>query len=89
MAYSPVEQGRLLTDPTLARIAGTIGATPAQVALAWVLRHADMIVIPKAGTVAHVEENHAAVDLTLSGDDVAALDAAFPPPTRRGPLEML
>jgi diketogulonate reductase-like aldo/keto reductase len=89
MAYSPVEQGRLLADPTLARIAGTIGATPAQVALAWVLRRADVIVIPKAGTVAHVEENHAAADLTLSADHLAALDAAFPPPTRRLPLEML
>jgi diketogulonate reductase-like aldo/keto reductase len=89
MAYSPVEQGRLLADPTLARIAGTIGATPAQVALAWVLRRADVIVIPKAGTVAHVEENHAAADLTLSADHLAALDAAFPPPTRRRPLEML
>jgi diketogulonate reductase-like aldo/keto reductase len=89
MAYSPVEQGRLLADPTLARIAGSIGATLAQVALAWVLRRADVIVIPKAGTVAHVEENHAATDLTLSADHLAALDAAFPPPTRRGPLEML
>jgi diketogulonate reductase-like aldo/keto reductase len=89
MAYSPVEQGRLLADATLVRIAGSIGATAAQVALAWALRREDVIVIPKAGTVAHVEENHGAVDITLSADELAALDAAFPPPTGRRPLEML
>ncbi|WP_380782363.1 aldo/keto reductase [Sphingomonas sp. R86520] len=89
MAYSPVEQGRLLADPALGRIAGTIGATPAQVALAWVLRRKDVIAIPKAGSVAHVQENRAAADLDLSSDDLAALDAAFPRPAGPRPLEML
>ena len=89
MAYSPVEQGRLLADQTLRRIAETIGATPAQVALAWTLRRGTMIAIPKAGSVAHVRENRAAVDLILSDDDTAALDAAFPAPRSRRPLEML
>ncbi len=89
MAYSPVEQGRLLTDPTLRKIAETIDATPAQVALAWTLRRGKVIAIPKAGSVAHVHDNRAAVDLILSDDDMAALDAAFPAPRSRRPLEML
>ncbi len=89
MAYSPVEQGRLLADQTLRRIAETIGATSAQVALAWTLRRGDVIAIPKAGSVAHVRDNRAAVDLILSDDDMAALDAAFPAPRSRRPLEML
>jgi len=89
MAYSPVEQGRLLADQMLRRIAGSIGATPAQVALAWTLRRGKVIAIPKAGSVAHVRDNRAAADLMLSDDDLAALDAAFPAPRGRRPLEML
>ena len=89
MAYSPVEQGRLLADKTLVRIAAMIGATPSQVALAWVMRSKGVFAIPKAGTVAHVHENRAAADLVLSAEDVAALDAAFPRPRGRRPLEML
>ena len=89
MAYSPVEQGRLVSDRTLVRIAETIGATSAQVALAWVLQNDDVIAIPKAGNVAHVQENRVAADLVLSREDVATLDAAFPRPKTAGPLEML
>jgi diketogulonate reductase-like aldo/keto reductase len=89
MAYSPVEQGRLLADRKLADVAKRIGATPAQVALAWTLRHDGLIAIPKAGSVAHVRENRAAADLVLSADDLAALDTAFPQPRGRRPLEML
>ena len=89
MAYSPVEQGRLLTDRSLAQVAKTIGAKPAQVALAWAMRHDGVIAIPKAGSVAHVQENRAAADLTLSDADLAALDTAFPRPRTRHPLEML
>jgi len=89
MAYSPVEQGRLLADQTLRRIAGSIGATPAQVALAWTLRLGNVIAIPKASSVAHVRENRAAADLMLSDEDMVALDAAFPAPRGRRPLEML
>lgn len=89
MAYSPVEQGRLIAYPALARVAETIGATPAQVALAWTLRRDGTIAIPKAGTEAHVRDNRAAADLILSDTDLAALDAAFPRPRGRGPLEML
>ena len=50
MAYSPIEQGRLLGDPVLARIGERHGATPAQVALAWVLRREGVAAIPKAGS---------------------------------------
>ena len=89
MAYSPVEQGRLLTDRTLAKVATTIGATPAQIALAWAVRHDGVIAIPKPGSVDHVRENRAAADLVLSDADLAALDAAFPRPRDRRPLEML
>src|SRR6185437_3016789 len=63
MAYSPIEQGRLLEHPTVGTIAAKHGATPAQVALAWVLRHPDVAAIPKASTREHVRENRAALDL--------------------------
>jgi diketogulonate reductase-like aldo/keto reductase len=89
MAYSPIEQGRLLQNPALRRIASRHGATPAQVALAWVLRLDGVSAIPKAGTPAHVEENRAAVDLRLDAEDLAALDRAFPRPTEPRPLEMI
>ncbi len=89
MAYSPVEQGRLLGNATLRAIAAEFDATPAQVALAWVLRDPAMIAIPKAGSVAHVRDNHAALDLALDGVLVDRLEAAFPRPTKRRALEML
>ncbi|MCY0905381.1 aldo/keto reductase [Arthrobacter sp. H14-L1] len=94
MAYSPIEQGRLLQHPELHRIAGEHGgaannAGPAQIALAWVLRRPDIIAIPKASTVDHVRQNHGALEITLSSADLTALDAAFAPPTRAEPLEML
>jgi diketogulonate reductase-like aldo/keto reductase len=89
MAYSPIEQGRLLTHPALGRIARAHAATAAQVALAWVLREPGVIAIPKAGTLAHVRENRAALDLRLSAEDLAVLDRAFPPPDGPQPLEVL
>ena len=89
MAYSPIEQGRLLRNPVLQRVAARHGATAAQVALAWVLRHADVIAIPRAGNPAHVEENRAALDLRLTEQDLAELDRAFPPPTGPQPLEVI
>jgi diketogulonate reductase-like aldo/keto reductase len=89
MAYSPIEQGRLLGHAALEDVASRHGATPAQVALAWVLRQGNVITIPKSGTVAHVRENYAALDLHLTGQDLAALNAAFPLPARHQPLEML
>jgi diketogulonate reductase-like aldo/keto reductase len=78
MAYSPVEQGRLVASPKLAEIATPIGATPAHV-----------ITIPKAGGMGHLRENRAAADIILSADNLAALDTAFPRPRGCVPLEML
>ena len=89
MAYSPVEQGRLLEHPVLRHIARRHKLTTAQVALAWVLRQDKVIAIPRAGTPAHVRENRGALDVHLSKRDLADLDDAFPPPTRKRPLEML
>lgn len=89
MAYSPVEQGRLLAHPALIAVAERMNATPAQVALAWTIHQEGVIAIPKAGTVAHVRENRAAADIVLSDEALAALDGAFPRPRERRPLEML
>ena len=89
MAYSPIEQGRLLRDRALTGVAIRHRATPAQIALAWVLRHTDMMVIPKATTLEHVRENRAALDIALTEQDLAELNRAFPPPKGRRPLELL
>lgn len=89
MAYSPVEQGRLLGNPALLRIADQLSAAPAQVALAWVLRQPGMIAIPKAGTVAHALENAAAADLGLDAQTLRMIDEAFPAPKAAQALEML
>lgn len=89
MAYSPVDQGRILGSRALVAVATRHGASPAQVALAWLLRQEDIMVIPKAGTDAHVRENRAALDLTLTDADLAELDRAFPPPRGPQPLESL
>lgn len=89
MAYSPIEQGRLLNNLRLQELAAGLNATPAQVALAWVLHQGQVLAIPKAGSVIHMQENRAAADLHLSAGDLAALEAAFPRPGKRRPLEML
>jgi len=89
MAYSPVEQGRLLRHAALRAMAERLGATPAQVALAWLLQQDGVIAIPKAGSVAHVRENLAAADLELGATELAELDRAFPRPNRRVALEMI
>jgi diketogulonate reductase-like aldo/keto reductase len=89
MAYSPIEQGQLLRDRVVKRIAVRHGATPAQLCLAWVLRQQGVIAIPKAGTVEHVRENHGALELQLTDEDLRELDEAFPPPREPQPLEML
>jgi diketogulonate reductase-like aldo/keto reductase len=89
MAYSPIDEGRLLRHPAIEAVAAQHGATPAQVALAWALRQGDVIAIPKAGTPAHLRENRAALDLRLTEQDLVDLDRAFPPPTGLRPLETL
>jgi diketogulonate reductase-like aldo/keto reductase len=89
MAYSPVEQGRLLRERVLTAVAIRHRATPAQIALAWVLRQSDMMVIPKASTAAHVRENRAALEIRLTDQDLGELNRGFPPPKSRRPLELL
>lgn len=89
MAYSPLEQGRLMGRKALHAVARRLGATPAQVALAWVLRAPDVIAIPKSGRPERVRENRAALDIRLAPNDLAELDEAFPSPTRKKPLEMI
>ena len=89
MAYSPIEQGRLIRDSTLKKIAAKLSATPAQIALAWVLQQKEVMAIPKAGNVNHVRENHAALTLDLSELDLNELDHAFLPPRKKTSLEMI
>lgn len=90
MAYCPLGQGGdLLRHPTLATLAERHQATPAQIALAWVLRQSGVIAIPKAGDAGHLEENARALDLRLTDDDLALLDGAFPPPQSKTPLAII
>jgi diketogulonate reductase-like aldo/keto reductase len=90
MAYSPIEQGRLLNHPGLREIAGRHpGTTQSQVALASVLRLDSVCAIPRTGLPDHVRENRAALDLRLTAQDLADLDRWFPPPTSKKPLEMI
>ena len=85
MAYSPIEQARLLRDPRLVKFAQSRGITPAQAALAWLLQKEGVIVIPKTGRRERLKENLGAFD--IGGLD--ELDALFPPPAEPQPLEML
>jgi diketogulonate reductase-like aldo/keto reductase len=89
MAYSPIEQGRLLGNEVLRRVARRQSATPAQIALAWVLRQDGVIAIPKASSIDHIRENRHALEISLTPADLDELDQAFPPPTGPTPLEML
>jgi len=89
MAYSPIEQGRMLSHPELQGVAAKHGVTAAQIALAWLLQQDGINVIPRARTQAHVQENRTALDLRLTEQDITTLDRAFPPPTGPRPLEML
>lgn len=92
MAYSPLEQARIFDAPgaeTLTTVADRHGATAAQVALAWTIRDGNVLAIPKSASTARVRENAAALELTLTDDDLAELDRAFPAPPRQVPLETL
>jgi diketogulonate reductase-like aldo/keto reductase len=94
MAYSPVghksdEQKGMLGHAIMKSVASQHGATPAQIALAWLLRQRDIVAIPKASQPEHIRENRAAHDIELTDRDIQALDKAFPPPRGRIPLEML
>ena len=89
MAYSPIEQGRILHNKTLVALAKERGCSAAQIALAWLLRQEGVVTIPKATNPAHVRENRAALEMSLSAAECAALDKAFPPPRKPAPLAML
>jgi len=89
MAYCPLGEGALLRKRGLAAVAKGIDATPAQVALAWLLRAPDVIAIPESADAAHIRENRAAADLTLSASTLSALDAAFAPPRAPTPLAVV
>jgi diketogulonate reductase-like aldo/keto reductase len=89
MAYSPVEQARLLSNPKLVEFARRNAMTPAQVALSWLLAKPDVIAIPKAGSRAHMKENASALEVVLSTAQLRELDKAFPPPKKAVPLDML
>ncbi|MCA0014186.1 aldo/keto reductase [Mesorhizobium sp. B292B1B] len=89
MAYSPVEQGALARNASLDAVAARHGATAAQIALAWVMHQEGVIAIPKASSQEHVRQNVAALDIKLTGEDLADLDRAFPPPGRKRGLEMI
>jgi diketogulonate reductase-like aldo/keto reductase len=93
MAYSPIDhapskRGGMFGDPHLKSIAARHGATPTQVALAWLLRQEAVIVIPKASHESHVRENRAAFELMFTDEDLTELDQAFPPPRKKMALEM-
>jgi diketogulonate reductase-like aldo/keto reductase len=89
MAYSPLEQGRLLEHPVVRGVASRYRISPARVALAWVLAQDGVCAIPEAGTVAHVRQNRGPLDLRLDESDMLRLDEAFPPPLTPQPLEIL
>jgi diketogulonate reductase-like aldo/keto reductase len=91
MAYSPLgsDSRRLRSHSALKAIAARRSATPARIALAWLLRQPDVVVIPKASNEAHVRDNHAALSLDLTADDLAEIERAFPPPKRAAPLAMI
>jgi len=90
MAYSPVGHGRgLLENKMLKQIAKRHDATPAQIALAWVLRQPEVIAIPKASNEKHVRDNARSIQIKLTKEDLAELDREFPPPKSKKSLPML
>src|SRR5262249_12004463 len=76
MAYSPLDQGRLLGNATLRKLAGNMGCTPAQLALAWVLAQPGVVTIPKSMTRERVKENFGSVTIKLPAEVLAELDRA-------------
>ena len=90
MAYSPVGQGgALLQNAAMRAVAARHNASPAQIALAWALRHPHVIALPKAAREAHVRQNAAAAAISLTMADLSEIDRALPPPRRAVPLAML
>jgi diketogulonate reductase-like aldo/keto reductase len=88
MAYSPVEVRAFVNHPKLTAIAAQHNATPTQIALNWLLKQDNIISIPKATNLNHVRENHAALDLNLTQENIEECDRIFPPPNRKQTLAM-
>ncbi len=86
MAYSPIDQGELADHPMLHQVAQRHQATPAQVALAWLLQQPGVMAIPKAANAVHLRHNWAAAGLGLDSEDLATLNQLFAPPRRKQPL---
>ena len=89
MAYSPIEQAKLVCNSKLIDFAQRYGMTPPQAALAWLLINDDVIVIPKTGNRKRLQENLGALDHRLTTAQLAELDRLFPPPAGPHPLEMI
>ena len=89
MAYSPFDEGRLIKNRQLAAIAQRHGTKPATLALAWLLAQEQVAAIPKAADTSHVDDNRAAVELSLSSRLTSEIDAAFPPPQGSSPLQVI
>ncbi|MEU2347927.1 aldo/keto reductase [Modestobacter sp. NPDC049651] len=89
IAYSPVDHGRLLQHRAVRDLAVEKGVTAAQLALAWVLRLPDVLVVAKASTRAHVAEDRAALEIGFTRAELDRLGRLFPPPTGKVPLEVL
>lgn len=103
MAYCPLAQGgqlrrELLTHPELLEVASGLGITPTQLLLAWAIRpvadpqgerRRDVIAIPKATGLEHVEQNARVLEIALTDEALERLDAAFPAPGRKTPLDIV
>lgn len=89
MAYTPIEQGKVLGNAVVAQVARRHEATSAQVALAWVIRKPGVVAIPRSSSPDHVRDNAGALRLQLTPQDLAELDRAFPPPKKKRALEMI
>jgi diketogulonate reductase-like aldo/keto reductase len=88
MAYCPIDQGALADHPGLRAVAARHAATPAQVALAWLMHQPGVMAIPKAVSSLHLRHNWQAAQLGLTQRDLTELDAEFPWPARKTPLAM-
>ena len=89
MAYSPVEQGRILNNATLKQLAKERDASAAQIANAWLLHQPNLVINPKSSRIDHIEQNYAAQHLALSPQELETLEVAFPAPKKSIPLQML
>ncbi|MBA3588449.1 aldo/keto reductase, partial [Methylibium sp.] len=89
MAYSPIDQGSLAADDTLAEIGQARGLTAAQVTLAWVISRPGVVAIPKASSDAHLQENLVAERAALSEHELRLIDSRFPAPKKKTRLSMI